>query len=94
MYEEENKDNPIDHIVSFLNVINPNTKNYLKKAYIYLEEKGKKHPINIGSVAQYLMDDEGAEGNTAILVVGLMLGILCTGALTHDNNMDELIDRL
>ena len=92
--EEENKDNPIDHIVSFLNVIKPNTKNYLKKAYIYLEEKGKKHPINIGSVAQYLMDDEGAEGNTAILVVGLMLGILCTGALTHDNNMHELIDRL
>ncbi len=91
--EEINEDNPIDHIVSFLNAINPITKEYLKKAYMYLEDEGKKHPIEMGSIAEHLIE-KGASEITSALVVGLMIGILCTGALSHDHNMHELIDRL
>ena len=91
--DSENKEDAIDHIVSFLDVINPNTKNLVKKGYIFFENEAKKHPIEMGDVMRYLMQ-EGADANTASLVIGLMLGILCTGALTDDNRMNKLIQKL
>lgn len=94
---DENKetisDNAVDHIVRFLNVINPKTKEYVKKGYTFFEEEAKKHPIEMSDVMQYLVN-EGADVNTATLVIGLMLGILCTGAITHNNKLNELIERL
>lgn len=92
-YGGQESENAVDHIVRFFEAINPNTKNLIKKAYIFFESEAKKHPITMGDVMLHLMK-EGADVNTANLVIGLMLGNLCTGALTSDNKMKELIERL
>lgn len=87
------EENVIEHIVRFLNVINPKTKKYVKLAYEFLETEAKKNPVGMDDVLKYLMS-EGASANTGNLVIGLMLGSLCTGTLTYDNKINELINRL
>ena len=88
------EDKVIDNIVGFLDVVSPDTKSYVKKGCAFFDREVKKHPVEMGSIAQYLMEEEGAESITATLVVGLMTGIICTGALSHNHTINELIERL
>lgn len=83
----------VEHITKFMNNINPKIKVYVKMAYIFWKEESSKHPIQIGDVIKYLIS-EGADANTANLVVGLMLGNLCTGTLDTNKKIQDLIDKL
>lgn len=84
----------VEHIVKFMNTINPKIKAYVKMAYMFGEnESSSKQSVKVGDVMQHLMN-EGADVNTANLVVGLMLGSLCTGTLTANNKIKELIEKL
>ncbi|MBQ2936505.1 MAG: hypothetical protein IJD96_09765 [Lachnospiraceae bacterium] len=54
-------------------------------------EEGKKREISIDEITQYLMN-KGASSITATLVIGIMLGNLCTGTIS--DRIEELIQKL
>ena len=70
------EDNPVDHIVRFYNNISPKTKEYIITALRFMNEEGRKHPIQPGDIMLHLIN-KGADANTSNLVIGLIFGNFC-----------------
>ena len=64
---------------------------YWRETYSFMMEEGKKREISIDEITQYLMN-KGASSITATLVIGIMLGNLCTGTIS--DRIEELIQKL
>lgn len=77
----EDEDNVAKHIIRFVtDVFLPNDKEYLKMAYSFLLDTNESKPISSDDIIQHLVKN-GADTNTALLVIGLMFGNLCTGKM-------------
>lgn len=89
--DDRNKVDVVEHIVRFLDNINKDTKYYVKEMYSFMMEEGKKNSVSVDEINQYLMS-KGASSITATLVIGIVLGNLCTGTIS--DKVEELIKRL
>lgn len=87
--EEYKEENPAEHIIRFLNHINPKTKENAIQLYYYMETEGRKRPLSTDDIIGNLMKN-GVDIQSAILAYGLVLGSFMTG--TIDNiSMNRLI---
>lgn len=73
-----------DDSFEFLNNIAPDTKKYVIQTYYFLENEVAKRQIQPSDMIENLLNNK-VDMQTAILVVGLVLGSFITGSVHTDS---------
>ena len=90
--DDKNGDNVAKHIIRFMKNVFPTENKYLKIAYSRLLKPGKNNSVSTEDII-YDMIKNGADANTAMLMIGLMMGNLCTGKMNNEL-MEEIVKGL
>ncbi len=90
--DSKNEDNVAKHIINFMKNVFPTEKKYLKIAYTRLLNSGKNCSVSTENIIHDLINN-GADANTAMLMIGLMMGNLCTGKMNNEL-MEEIVKGL
>ena len=90
--EDKNEDNVAKHIIRFMQNVFPTKNKYLKMAYSRLLNVEKKSSVSTDEIINDLIRN-GADANTAMLMIGIMMGNLCTGEMNNEL-MEEIVKNL